>query len=230
MKNTSKSCANNERILDMQNYISYIFTAITIEHGTLTATHTQPTTSSSNLSNFSIYIIIIITIAIFVFCAVYWYKKKRTRIKEKTEYPINKNDLKKKVDDYFESFKNDRKDYKSYSFYRIQFELSGFKEEYKKKVEYISSLYSLGFKEYELDCGKQILREKVKYLTGMNTNNLTEGNCIVFLLDYYEEFAKQEALRQIKAQVKNEAMGKFNRYWRETEERINELINGLKSS
>ncbi|KXK32973.1 MAG: hypothetical protein UZ01_00395 [Candidatus Brocadia sinica] len=51
-----------------------------------------------------------------------------------------------------------------------------------------------------------------------------------FLLDYYEEFAKQEALRQIKAQVKNEDMEKFNRYRRETEERINKLINGLRSS
>lgn len=225
MKNTSKSCANNERILEMQNYMSYIFIGSTIEHGTHTP-HTQPTTSSPIVSNFIIYIIIIIVIAIVIYCTVHWYKKKRTR----AEHSINKNDLKKKVDDYFESFKNDRKDYKLYSFYSIQFELPGYDKEYKKKVEYISSLYSLGFKEHELEYGEQMLREKVAFLTGMNTNNLTEGNCIVFLLDYYEKFAKQEALRQIKTQVKNEDMGKFNRYWKETEEKINELINGLKSN
>lgn len=222
MKNTSKSCANNERILEMQNYMSYIFAGSTLGNGTLTTTHKPPITSSP-----IIYIIIISTIAIICYC-VYRYKKKLPRSGGKPEYPINRNDLKKKVDDYFESFKNDRKDYKLYSFYSIQFELPGYDKEYKKKVEYISSLYSLGFNEHELEYGEQILREKVAFLTGMNTNNLTEGNCIVFLLDYYEEFAKQEALRQIKAQVKKEDMEKFNRYWRETEEKINELIHGLK--
>lgn len=208
----------------MQNYMSYIFDGSTLGNGTLTTTHKPPITSSP-----IIYIIIIITIAIICYC-VYRYIKNPPVIKGKPEYPINRNDLKKKVDDYFESFKNDRKDYKLYSFYRIQFELPDYDKKYKKKVGYISSLYSLGFKEHELEHGKQMLREKVAFLTGMRANNLTEGNCIVFLLDYYEEFAKQEALRQIKAQVKNEDMEKFNRYRRETEERINKLINGLRSS
>ena len=69
------------------------------------------------------------------------YKRKPQKIEEKNL--INKSYLKRKIDDYFESFKIDRKDYELYSFYSIQFDLKGYDKEYKKKVKYIGTLYDL---------------------------------------------------------------------------------------
>lgn len=191
---------------------------------TSTAINKEPSASSE--SHIVAYIIAGIIVGI-IFCVYLYLNKRRGLRNEDTlESLVDKDCIKKKVDDYFISFTNDRKDYELYSFYSRQFDLEDYYMDYSKKVEYIGSLYDLGINKHEIEYARQLLKDNVTEISKVDSKDFVESKCLIFLLDYYEILAKQKALSQIKDKVTDKE--RFEKYRNDNEGRIKKLINDLK--